>query len=254
MSWLTIEQRAGVGHVELHRADALNALNREFCSEIDDAVRALDRSPTIRAILITSALKHFCAGADIREMASLTSDEVRTSGFVGCVEHLHAAEKPLIVAVNGLAAGGGCELVEMCDIVVAGDSAQFCHPEITLAAMPGAGGTQRLTRAVGKHVALDMLLTGRRLTACEALAFGLVSRVVPDAEVHEVAWDIAEQIASMSSPVARRIKASVLRAQVQLAEGLLAERDSFHQCFDEHDFREGLDAFMSRRRPSFLHR
>ncbi|NMM25696.1 MAG: enoyl-CoA hydratase [Glaciimonas sp.] len=254
MSQLLIEECEGVGHISLNRVGTLNALSREFCGEIDGALRQLDRSENIRSILITSALKHFSAGADIHEMAGMSSEEAIVTRFNGCVEHLRNVSKPVIVAVNGLAAGGGCELVEMCDIVIAAASAKFCHPEITLAAMPGAGGTQRLSRVVGKHIAMDLLLTGRVLSADEALAAGLVSRVVPDDELSNSAWAIAKQVASFSSPVACRIKACVNKTQVELAFGLQAELDNFHLCFDEHDFSEGLNAFIGKRKAKFLHR
>ena len=180
-------------------------------------------------------------------------EEVRSTTFVGCVEQLSKVSKPVVATVNGLAAVGGCELVEMCDIVIAGQSAKFSHPEITLAAMPGAGGTQRLSRVVGKHIAMDMLLTGRPLSAQEALIAGLVSRVVPDEELVSTAWQIAEKVAAFSNPVARRIKACVTQTQIGLDRGLVMERDSFHRCFEEHDFKEGLDAFLNRREPQFLH-
>lgn len=241
----------GVGQIVLGRAEALNALSRAFCDEIDAAVAAFEASPEVRVILISSALKHFCAGADIREMSAMTHDEAVAEAFVGCVKTLADARKPVVVAVNGLAAGGGCELVEMCDIVIAAESALFCHPEITLAAMPGAGGTQRLARVVGKHVAMDLLLTGRAMNAQEALAAGLVSRVVPDAELASTALALARKIAAFSSPVACRIKESVRSTQTGLAEGLLAERERFHRCFLEDDFREGLQAFMDKRAPVF---
>ena len=254
MSQVGVIVEDGVGQIALRRADAQNALSRAFCAEIDAAVAALDASPEVRVILISSALKHFCAGADIREMAQISHDEAVADAFVGCVNTLADAHKPVVVAVNGLAAGGGCELVEMCDIVVAGESARFCHPEITLAAMPGAGGTQRLAHVVGKHVAMDLLLTGRAMTAHEAFAAGLVSRVVPDTELASTALAIARQVAAFSSPVACRIKESVRGAQTDLAEGLLAERERFHRCFLEDDFREGLQAFMDKRPPVFRHR
>ena len=244
----------GVGHVQLARADALNALSVPFCREIDEALLALDAREDVRAILVSSTLKHFCAGADIREMSAMTYEEAKASGFMGCVSAPSNISKPLVVAVKGLAAGGGCELVEMCDIVVAGASARFCHPEITLAAMPGAGGTQRLARAVGKHIAMDVLLTGRALNAEEALAAGLVSRVVEDEQLEATALSIARQIASYSSPVAGRIKAAVNLAQVQLEQGLAMEHALFHTCFSEHDFKEGLAAFLEKRKPNFLHR
>ena len=244
----------GVGHLVLRRAEALNALDRAFCAEIDAALTAFDDAPEVRTILIASALKHFCAGADIREMTQLSHAQAVAEGFVGCVRALPAVRKPVVVAVNGLAAGGGCELVEMCDIVIAGESARFCHPEITLAAMPGAGGTQRLPRIVGKHLAMDLLLTGRAMTAQEALAAGLVSRIVADDALASTARAVAQQVAAFSSPVACRIKRSVCETQTGLADGLRAERDRFHQCFVEADFQEGLHAFIERRPPVFRHR
>ena len=254
MTSVAVECADGVGHLELNRADALNALDLQFCKEIDDALLALDAREDVRAILISTSLKHFCAGADIREMLDMSAEQARATGFVGCVSAPPVLRKPLIVAVRGLAAGGGCELVEMCDIVVAAASARFCHPEITLAAMPGAGGTQRLARVVGKHVAMDLLLTGRALSADEALVAGLVSRVVPDEALEAAAMSVARLVASYSSPVACRIKAAVNGAQVGLDAGLALERELFHACFSEHDFREGLAAFTERRKPRFEHR
>ena len=254
MSSLNVEQCDGVGHITLNRSGALNALSRGFCREIDVALGELEAAESVRAILLSSALKHFCAGADIGEMAEMTAQEAIAEQFSGCVSRLPTVSKPVIVAVRGLAAGGGCELVEMCDIVIAADSAKFCHPEITLAAMPGAGGTQRLSRVVGKHIAMDLFLTGRALSAEEAMAAGLVSRIVPDEQLEDVALAVARQVASFSSPVARRIKASVGDAQVNLANGLVAERNRFHECFSEYDFREGLGAFMEKRTAHFLHR
>lgn len=254
MSSLNVGRCDGVGHITLNRPGVLNALSREFCAELDAALDELENTEDVRAILISSALKHFCAGADIREMGKMTAAEVIADNFIGCVSSLPAISKPVVVAVNGLAAGGGCELVEMCDIVIAAASAKFCHPEITLAAMPGAGGTQRLPRVVGKHLAMDLLLTGRALSADEALAAGLVSRVVPDERLEEVALAVAKQVASHSGPVARRIKASVNDTQVNLAAGLMAERERFHRCFTEEDFREGIRAFVEKRGARFIHR
>jgi enoyl-CoA hydratase len=254
MSSLNVEQHDGVGHITLNRVAALNALSREFCREIDGVLSELENTESVRAILISSALKHFCAGADIREMADMSAEEAIAGKFIGSVSRLPDISKPVIVAVRGLAAGGGCELVEMCDIVIAAASARFCHPEIKLAAMPGAGGTQRLSRVVGKHIAMDLLLTGRALNADEALAAGLVSRVVPDDQLEDVALEVAKQVASLSGPVTRRIKASVNDTQVNLAAGLIAERGRFHRCFAEHDFREGMSAFIEKRSARFLHR
>ncbi len=254
MASVVVECVDGVGHLKLNRADALNALDAQFCKEIDESLVAMDAREDVRVILISTSLKHFCAGADIREMLDMTAEQAKASGFIGCVSAPPRLHKPVIVAVKGLATGGGCELVEMCDIVIAARSARFCHPEITLAAMPGAGGTQRLARVVGKHIAMDLLLTGRALSADEALVAGLVSRVVPDEELEATAKSVASLIASYSSPVARRIKASVNRTQVQLDSGLDMEREQFHECFLELDFREGLSAFTEKRKPLFQHR
>ena len=209
-----------------------------------------------KALLFLGAgsLIHALHTQDIREMAGMAAEEAVGGQFTGCVSVLPDISKPVIVAVRGVAAGGGCELVEMCDIVIAAFTAKFLHPEITLAAMPGAGGTQRLSRVVGKHLAMDLLLTGRSLSAEEALVAGLASRVVPDDQLDEVALAVAKQVASFSGPVTRRIKASVNDTQVGLADGLMAERNRFHACFSEHDFREGLGAFMDRRSANFLHR
>ena len=254
MGSVSVECVDGVGHLKLNRANALNALNVQFCSEIDASLFALDAREDVRAILISTSLKHFCAGADIKEMLDMTAEQAKASGFIGCVSAPRQVQKPLIVAVKGLAAGGGCELVEMCDIVIAAASARFCHPEITLAAMPGAGGTQRLARVVGKHIAMDLLLTGRALSADEALMAGLVSRVVPDDELEAAAMSVALLVASYSAPVARRIKAAINNTQVQLDAGLEMEREQFHECFSEHDFREGLVAFTEKRKARFEHR
>ena len=251
---ITLERFDGVGHLVLTRSGAFNALSRQFCSDIDAALLTLEADSEVRVVLISSALKHFCAGADIREMDAMSAEDAAAAQFTGCVSAIATMKKPVIVAVNGLAAGGGCELVEMCDIVIAAESARFSHPEITLAAMPGAGGTQRLARAVGKYVAMDLLLTGRALSAQEAKAAGLLSRVVPDNELLEHSKAVARQIAAFSAPVCQRIKASVNDTQTQLEAGLLAERERFHVCFTEHDFREGTQAFIAKRQPVYLHR
>lgn len=249
---LDINLETRVAHLQLCNTATLNALSIELCNEIDDAVKTCDEDARVKAVLITSAAKHFCAGADIAEMSQLTPEQVRKDAFVGCVSYLARARKPIVVAVNGMALGGGCEFVEMCDVVVAGKTAKFGHPEITLAAMPGAGGTQRLTRAIGKALSLDMLLTARALTAEEALRAGLVSRVIEDTELLAEAMKIAEKIASFSAPVAQRIKACVRNNDVlPLDRGLVEEMQAFHECFREEDFKEGLASFMDKRKPSF---
>lgn len=249
---LTIHPETRVAHLQLCNISTLNALNIDLCDEIDNAIHACDEDATVKVILISSAAKHFCAGADIAEMSQLTADQVRESSFAGCVSYLARARKPIVVAVNGMALGGGCELIEMCDVVVASKSAKFGHPEITLAAMPGAGGTQRLTRAIGKAMSLDMLLTARTLTSDEALQAGLVSRVVDDTALLTEAMFVAEKIASFSSSVTQRIKANVRNNYVlSLDQGLLEEKKAFHMCFDDEDFKEGLTSFLEKRKPVF---
>ena len=241
-----------VAHLQLCNTKTLNALSTEFCHEIDQAVQDFDHNDEVKVILISSAAKHFCAGADIEEMRSLSIEKVVETDFVGCVKYLGQANKPIVVAVNGMALGGGCELVEMCDIVIAASSAKFAHPEITLAAMPGAGGTQRLARAIGKAQSFDMLLTGRSLTSQEALAAGLVSRVVEDDHLLPTAIQIAEKIATFSSPVTQRIKASLKNNwELPIKEGLREEMRLFHMCFTDPDFAEGLAAFSEKRPPKF---
>lgn len=241
-----------VAHIELCKNQTLNALSKEFCAEIDQAVQTCDDDASVKVMLISSTAKHFCAGADIAEMQSLRIEQVVEDEFVGCVKYLANAKKPIVVAVNGMALGGGCELVEMCDIVVAADTAKFAHPEITLAAMSGAGGTQRLTRAIGKAQSFDMMLTGRAITAQEALIAGLVSRVVKQEELAVTAMQIAKQIASFSGPVTQRIKASLKNNwERPLSEGLQEEMRLFHMCFADADFAEGLKAFVEKRQPIF---
>lgn len=242
-----------IAHLELCKLDTLNALSTNFCNQIDKAIKECDENDDVKVILISSSAKHFCAGADIAEMRDLTITQVVQSEFIGCVKYLAQAKKPIVVAVNGLALGGGCELVEMCDIVIAGQSARFAHPEITLAAMPGAGGTQRLPRAIGKAQSFDLLLTGRALTAHEALTAGLVSRVVQDNELLQTAMQVSEQIASFSTLVTQRIKRSLKNAwELPLSEGLHEEMRLFHQCFTDPDFAEGLAAFSEKRPPKYL--
>lgn len=241
-----------VAHLQLSHHATLNALSTDFCDAIDQIVKASDEDPAVKVILLSSATKHFCVGANIAEMKSMSYQQAQQLDFVGCVTYVAKAKKPIVAAVNGLALGGGCELVEMCDIVIASSNAKFGHPEITLAAMPGAGGTQRLTRALGKAQSMDMLLTGRPLSAQEALAAGLVSRVVHDSELLSTAIGIAEKIAGFSSPVVQRIKASVRNTYEQpLSDALKIETAMFQQCFTETDFQEGLTAFIEKRTPNF---
>jgi len=245
------EALGSVGYIKLNRAGSLNALDIAFSEAIDSAVLRFERDPGIKVLHISSMLKHFCAGADIAEMSKMTAAQAKATAFVGCVREVSRAKKPVVVAVNGIAAGAGCELVEMCDVVVAAESARFMHPEITLAAMSGAGGIQRFARVAGKHVAMDVMLTGRALSASEAHAAGLVSRVVADDDLFEVGRQVAERIAGHSGPVARRIKATIDATRQGIEQGLVDEMNAFQQCFAEPDFREGLEAFLQKRKPDF---
>lgn len=252
---VSVHVEEGVAILTLNRPKARNALSDRQILELDQALAAAEQDDAVRVILLTGGAKVFAAGADIAEMEGLTFDEVVRRDFRGCSERLDTCRKPVVAAVAGYALGGGCELVEMCDIVVAADTAKFGHPEITLATMPGAGGTQRLTRAVGKHKAMDLLLTGRFIGADEAERIGLVSRVVPEGELMSEALGLAKRIAALSAAATLKIKAAVLHAAtVGMQDGLRFERDRFHLTFASADLREGMRAFLEKRPPRFTHR
>lgn len=242
----------GVAALTLNRPRALNALSRDLVRDLAAALDEAEADPGVRAIVLAGAAGNFAAGADLAEMLGMDAAEVFATDFSGCCDRLAACGKPVLAAVEGYALGGGCELVEMCDVVVAAEGAVFGHPELTVGTIPGAGGTQRLTRAVGKCVAMDMLLTGRRLSAAEALQAGLVSRVVPRGEAVATALDLARRVAGLSAPIARLGKQAVRHAQEShLAEGLALERRLFQLSFVTHDRREGMAAFVEKRRPAF---
>lgn len=243
------EGHDGVALVTLDRPAARNALNFSLLAELADALEALDRDGVTRAIVLTGAGdRAFAAGADITELADQTPERLRADGHFHAWDRIAAIGLPLIAAVRGYALGGGCELAITCDIIVAGDDATFGQPEIRIGVMPGAGGTQRLTRAVGTALAMDMILTGRTIDAAEAKAAGLVSRVVPAADVVAEALAVADAIAAMPPLAVRAAKRSVLAASEQpLAAGLRAEREAFFDLFATHDQREGMQAFMEKR-------
>ncbi len=251
---VTRDQR--VATITLNRPDALNALNSQVMAEVTDAATDLDHDPGIGAIIITGAGgKAFAAGADIKEMAALSFADVFEADFFAAWNRLAAVRTPLIAAVNGYALGGGCELAMMCDILIAADTAKFGQPEIKLGVLPGMGGSQRLTRAIGKAKAMDLILTGRTIDAAEAERTGLVSRVVPAATLLDEANTVAATIAAMSRPAARMAKEAVNRAfETTLAEGLLHERRLFHSAFATDDQTEGMTAFIDKRPPEFKHR
>lgn len=245
-----------VGVITLNRPAQLNALNDALMDALGQALLGLDADPDIGAIVITGSDKAFAAGADIAVMADWSYMDVYQSGFITRNwETIRQVRKPVIAAVAGYAMGGGCELALACDIILAAESAQFALPEIKLAMLPGAGGTQRLPRAIGKAKAMDMCLSARMLNAEEADRYGLVSRVVPDAELQTMTLKLATQIAGYSLPALMAIKESVNRAhETSLSEGILFERRALHARFASDDAHEGMHAFLDKRKPVFQHR
>ena len=258
MSYQTIilETDGAVGVITLNRPEALNAFSNQLMDELTDALKKLDADEDIGAIVITGAEKAFAAGADIKEMASVTYMQAYNENFITRNwEETTRVRKPVIAGVAGYALGGGCELAMMADFIIAGDNAKFGQPEITIGALPGAGGTQRLARFIGKSKAMDMCLTGRMMDAAEAERCGLVSRVVPKGEVKAQAIEAAKQIAAYSRPITMLVKESVNRAyETTLAEGVRFERRLFHSIFGTEDQKEGMAAFAEKRKPSFKNR
>jgi enoyl-CoA hydratase len=252
---ILVETRGRVGLITLNRPKALNALNSQIVSEINEALDGFERDAGIGCIVITGSEKAFAAGADIKEMAGLSYPQTYLDDFITSWDRVGSRRKPIIAAVAGFALGGGCELAMMCDFIIAADTAKFGQPEIKLGVMPGAGGTQRLTRFVGKAKAMEMCLTGRMMDAQEAERSGLVSRVVPAESLLEEALKAAETIASMSLPVVMMTKESVNRAyETTLAEGIRFERRVFHAMFATADQKEGMAAFVEKRAPAFKNR
>lgn len=251
---ILLDRKDRVGIITLNRPKALNALNSQLMREVVAAVEELEADSGIGAILLTGSEKAFAAGADIKEMAPKTFSEVYAEDLFSQWDRLSAARKPIVAAVSGYALGGGCELAMLCDFIIAADTAKFGQPEIKLGVIPGIGGSQRLTRAVGKAKAMDMCLTGRNMDAEEAERAGLVSRVVPAADLFDVAFEAATTIASMSLPVAMMAKEAVNRSfETTLAEGVKFERRVFHSTFATADQKEGMAAFVEKRAPKFEH-
>eukprot|EP00741_Cyanophora_paradoxa_P005066 tig00000851_g4908.t1 len=251
-TYVTVERRGSVSIVRLNRPKALNALCDALIKDLNAALRAADADESVGAIVLTGSEKAFAAGADIKEMAPKTFVEAYKTSMLGHWEDMLQIRKPIIAAVSGFALGGGCELAMMCDIIIAAESAQFGQPEITIGTIPGMGGTQRLTRAVGKSKAMEMVLTGARVDAREALQFGLVSRVVPDAQLLDTAVELAARVASFSQPIVAMAKEAVNAAQeTGLRGGLLLERRLFYASFATRDQKEGMTAFAEKRAPSF---
>ncbi|MGC9270137.1 enoyl-CoA hydratase [Acidiphilium sp.] len=250
---IAIETHGKVGLVRLNRPKALNALCDQLMTELGAALRAYDSDPAIGAIVITGSDRAFAAGADIKEMQGRSYPDTALDDFIGqSWEIVTTIRKPVIAAVAGYALGGGCELAMMCDLILAADTAKFGQPEINLGVIPGAGGTQRLTRAIGKSKAMEMILTGRMMDAVAAERANLVARVVPAADLIDEALTLAASIASLSPVAVAVAKRSVNRAfETSLAEGVHYERATFLSLFGTRDQREGMAAFVEKRKPDF---
>jgi enoyl-CoA hydratase len=253
---IIVERKGRVGIIIFNRPKALNALCDTLVRELGTAIDDLEADDGIGAIIVTGSEKAFAAGADIKEMKDRTFIDVYRADFITKGwERIAQCRKPVIAAVAGFALGGGCEMAMMCDIILAADNAKFGQPEITIGVIPGAGGTQRLTRLVGKSKAMEMCLTGRMMDAAEAERSGLVARVVPVAQLMDEGLKLAERIAGMSAPIAMMIKECVNRAyDTTLSEGLRVERRLFHAAFATEDQKEGMTAFVEKRPPNFRNR
>ena len=255
MSYETIllETHGRVGLITLNRPQALNALNAQIVSELNHALDGLEADSNIGCIVLTGSKKAFAAGADIKEMSELTYPQIYLDDLFSDSDRVANRRKPIIAAVNGFALGGGCELALMCDFILAGDNAKFGQPEINLGVLPGMGGTQRLTRAVGKAKAMEMCLSGRLIDAVEAERCGIVARIVPSDVLLEEALKVATLIAKKSLPIAMMVKESVNRAfEVTLSEGVRFERRVFHAAFATQDQKEGMAAFIAKREAQFV--
>ncbi|MCR2783373.1 MULTISPECIES: enoyl-CoA hydratase [unclassified Microbacterium] len=252
---LIVETRGRIGWITLNRPQALNALNAQLAAELGEAVTAFDADENIGCIVLTGSERAFAAGADIKEMAGKSSHEMTMHNPFAGLEQLSRVRTPVVAAVAGFALGGGCELAMMCDVILAADTARFGQPEINLGVIPGIGGTQRLTRAVGAYKAAELVLTGRMMDAAEAERAGLVSRVVPASDLLDEAAKTAETIASKSLPVLYAATEALRAAQeTSLAEGLRLETRIFTSLFALEDQKEGMAAFSEKRAPRFSHR
>ncbi|WP_018259722.1 enoyl-CoA hydratase [Methylobacterium sp. WSM2598] len=252
---IRVETRGRVALITLHRPAQLNALCGPLVADLNHALDGFDRDDGIGCIILTGSEKAFAAGADIAEMRDRTHPEFAMADPFGEWDRVGRRRKPIIAAVAGYALGGGCELAMMCDFILAAETAKFGQPEIKLGVIPGAGGTQRLTRAVGKAKAMELCLTGRLMDAAEAERSGLVARIVPAADLLAEAWKTAETIAAMSLPSVMTVKACVDRAfETSLSEGVRYERGVFYGLFATADQKEGMAAFLEKRKPNFEHR
>ncbi|CCM74123.1 enoyl-CoA hydratase [Rhizobium mesoamericanum] len=252
---LIVETRGAVGLITLNRPQALNALNSTVLKELLQAYEAFQDDDAVGAMVLTGSERAFAAGADIKEMQPLGYVDVYSRDLMSGWDDVAKVRKPVIAAVSGFALGGGCELAMMCDLIIASETAKFGQPEITLGVIPGMGGTQRLTRAVGRYKAMDLILTGRMMDAAEAERAGLVSRVVAPERLMDEALEAAAKIASLSRPSVLMAKEAVNRAlETTLDEGLRFERRLFHSLFSTEDQKEGMTAFIEKRKPTFKNR
>lgn len=253
---IIVEKREAVGLITLNRPQALNALCNALIAELGRALDDMEADDAIGCVVLTGSEKAFAAGADIKEMQPQSYMDAYLSDFITSGwERVTTCRKPIVAAVAGYALGGGCELAMMCDVILAADTAKFGQPEITIGTIPGSGGTQRLTRAVGKAKAMEMVLTGRMMDADEAERSGLVSRIIPAGELIDEAVRTAAKIASMSRPVSMMAKEAVNRAfETTLSEGVRFERRLFHSTFATEDQKEGMAAFAEKRKPVFKNR
>lgn len=241
-----------VALIRLNRPKELNALNLQLMQELKHALATMDQDEDIRCIVITGNEKAFAAGADIKQMESRTAIDMLIIDQFETWDQIRKTKKPVIAAVSGFALGGGCELAMTCDMIVASETAKFGQPEIKIGIMPGAGGTQRLTKAIGKARAMEMVLTGKFITADEAQKAGLINRVVPEEVYLDEALKLAKEIAELSPVAVRLAKESVLKAfETGLQEGLYFERKNFYMCFASEDQKEGMKAFVEKRKPYF---
>lgn len=251
---ILVETQGRVGIITLNRPKALNALSPGLIRELNAALDAFETDRAVGCVVLTGSERAFAAGADIKVMQDFNYPDVYLEDFIASWERLARFRKPVVAAVAGFALGGGCELAMMCDLIIAADNAQFGQPEIKLGVIPGAGGTQRLIREIGKAKAMDLILTGRMMGVEEAERAGLVARVVPAANLREEALKVAETIAGMSLPSAMMAKEAVNRAyEISLSEGIRFERRLFHSLFATSDQKEGMKAFAEKRNAAFRH-
>jgi len=246
------ETRGRVGLITLNRPQAMNALNNQLMRELMDALEAFDKNDDVGAMVITGNEKAFAAGADIKEMAGKSIQQMMDTDHISAFGRIRTIRKPVIAAVSGWTLGGGCEVALSCDMIVASESAKFGQPEINIGVIPGAGGTQRLTHAVGKAIAMEMILNDRRLTAQEAYQFGMINRVVPVERYLDEALKLAEEIAARAPMAARAAKKMINQTfERTLSDGLVAEKQEFYNLFATEDQKEGMQAFVEKRKPTW---